>query len=67
MMQALARAEYKRKENVMINNEYYQAKGTLQICPYSGEQTIILSFGSDTDKSQCTYHKECIIDPCPLE
>ncbi len=51
----------------MINNEYYQAKGTLQICPYSGEQTIILSFGSDTDKSQCTYHKECIIDPCPLE
>ncbi len=47
--------------------EYYQAKGTLQTCPYSGEHTIISSIGPDVDKSQCTYSKECAIEPCPLE
>ncbi len=45
----------------------YQAKGTLMTCPYSGEATIVSSFGADADKSQCIYSKECTIEQCPLE
>lgn len=45
----------------------YQAKGTIMTCPYSGEITIISSFGDDVDRSQCVRSKECTIEHCPLE
>lgn len=50
-----------------MDEEYYQAKGTLHTCPYSGELAIVESSGSDVDKSQCRYSKECPIEFCPLE
>lgn len=50
-----------------MNKEYYQAKGTLQRCPYSTEPAIITSSGSDINKSQCAHSKECTRTQCPLE
>ena len=47
--------------------EKYLAKGALMTCPYSGQVTIVSSFGTDVDKSQCAYSEECTIEQCPLE
>ena len=44
----------------------YIGKGTLAICPYSGDPSIISSFNDYIDKSKCAYHEECSVDPCPL-
>ncbi len=51
-----------------MGEEYsYQAKGTMQTCPYSNEPAIVVSDGADISKSQCRYSDECPILLCPLE
>lgn len=47
--------------------EKYLEKGTLQVCPYSGELAIVSSSGAKVDKSQCVHSNECTIQLCPLE
>ena len=42
-----------------MEEEYsYQAKGTMQTCPYSNEPAIVVSDGADISKSQCRYSDE---------
>lgn len=48
-------------------NKKYIHTGTLRVCSYSEEITIITANHSEIDKSKCTYFKECTINPCPLE
>ena len=45
----------------------YIAKGTLQVCPYSGEPAIVISNSISVDKSQCEFSEECVVEHCPLE
>lgn len=45
----------------------YLKKGTLQICPYSGNTAIVTSSNEEADKSKCPNASECVIEHCPLE
>lgn len=47
--------------------QQYHAAGTLRVCPFSKEITIVTSQDRKIDSTSCQYAKECTIKSCPLE